>query len=80
MDSPAGFQRRPNVRTQSAICICGAGEHPGNVRMTATYANLFRQAGARVDHKPYPNLNTHSFPPDFGEQLPAWIGFLLGVL
>ena len=80
MDSPAGFKRRPNGRTQSAICICGAGEHPGNVRMTQTYANLFRQSGARVDHKPYPNLNTHSLPPDYEEQLPAWIDFLLGVL
>ena len=74
----SGFQARPNGRKQNAICICGAGEHPGNVQMTQTYANLFRQAGARVDHKPYPNLNTHSLPPDYQEKLPGWIDFLLG--
>ena len=76
---PAGFLRPANGRTLNAVCICGAGEHPGNVAMTHTYANLFRQAGARVIHKPYPNMDTHSFPPDFETQLPRWIDFLLGI-
>jgi predicted Zn finger-like uncharacterized protein len=76
----ANFQKRSGGRTQSVVCVCGAGEHPGNVQMTQTYADLFRQAGARVIHKPYPNQNTHSFPPDFETELPSWIDFLLGIL
>jgi hypothetical protein len=73
----SAFQARPNGRKQSSICLCGAGEHPGNVQMTMTYANLFRQTGARVEHKAYPGMNSHSFPPDFQERLPGWIDFLL---
>jgi predicted esterase len=50
--SPGGFDFSlddldPNERhkQQTIIAVCGAGEHPGNVRLTGKYADWFREAG-----------------------------------
>jgi len=75
---PEAFVRGTDGLVQNAICLCGAGEHPGNVELTKTYADLFRATGARVQHKAYPQQNSHTLPPDYAEKLPEWIDFLLG--
>jgi predicted esterase len=82
--SPGGFtpslddlEPADEHRRQIIIAVCGAGEHPGNVRMTKLYADWFEDAGATVTHKPYDELDHHSLVPDFEECLPEWIPDLL---
>lgn len=82
--SPGGFtpslddiDAADEHRRQIIIAVCGAGEHPGNVRLTKLYADWFEDAGAAVTHKPYEELERHSLVPDFEERLPEWIPDLL---
>jgi predicted esterase len=73
------FEATEKHKRQTVIAVCGAGEHPGNVRMTERYADWFESAGANVTHKPYEELNYHSLVPDFEERLSEWIPMLLQV-
>jgi predicted esterase len=84
--SPGGFdyslgdaEPSDKHQRQTIIAVCGAGEAPGNVRLTQMYADWFQSAGAKVTHKPYAELNRHSLVPDFEERLSEWIPAILGV-
>lgn len=58
------------------VIVCGAGEHPSTQSATQIDAATARQAGANVQLKIYQGMNTHSFPPDFDQQLPNWVKFI----
>lgn len=66
----------PTLARRGFVVVCGAKEHPGNVAQAAEDARWLKGAGAQVIHKPYPDLATHSFPPDFAERLPEWVRFI----
>ncbi len=59
------------------VVVVGAGEHPGTVARAKADAERLRALGAEVYHHAYPDMNRHSFPPDFGVALPRWIAFIL---
>ena len=63
---------------QVFVCVVGAEEWPGNVEMAETYANAFRDSGAKVVHKAYAGVSDHDFPPDFTERIPEWLELILG--
>jgi predicted esterase len=65
------------VRRLGIVVVCGKGEHPATVARTKFYTDFFQRAGARVESKIYPEMNTHTFPPDFREQLRVWKRFIL---
>jgi predicted esterase len=72
-----GLQPAPLLARRGFVISCGAREHPGNVRLTALDADWLRKAKAKVIHKPYPNVTTHTFPEDFDERFPEWVTFIL---
>lgn len=74
--STGSLTSAPAHARQGYVLVCGADEHPGNVRMTAEYAAHALRLQARVEHHPYPGMSEHAFPPDFLERLPAWIAFI----
>jgi predicted esterase len=67
----------PLLARRGFVLACGANEAPGNVRLTALDADWLRRAGARVIHRPYPGMSAHTFPRDFDERFPEWVGFIL---
>jgi predicted esterase len=67
----------PLLRQRGFVFVCGAGEHPGNVKRTADGAAWFSAAGAKVEHRAYEGVRAHAFPPDFLEALPRWVGMIL---
>jgi predicted esterase len=67
----------PAHHRQKLVAVCGAREQSGNVYKTKECAAAFEKLGARVYLKLYPDMNTHSFPPDFREKLPIWGRFIL---
>jgi len=66
------------LKTRGVVCLCGAEEHPLTLLFTSRIAHWFESAGARVQHKTYPGMYQHTFPPDFYEKLPEWVAFILG--
>jgi predicted esterase len=64
-------------REQMFWVVCGAEEHPGNVRLTKYYAQLLKSLGATVTEIEYPGMKEHTRPPDFKEKFPEWIGQIL---
>lgn len=85
--SPGG-RRKPNTanltsqsahRLQGYVTVCGAEEHPGNVAITVRYDKDMRRLQARAQHKLYPDVSKHTFPPDFDQQFPNWIRFVLSL-
>jgi predicted esterase len=82
--SPGGFEPATGKLApsdshgrQGYVMVCGADENPGNVEKAAVYARDMERLGARVFHHAYPDVSQHALAPDFQEQLPAWIGFML---
>jgi predicted esterase len=69
-------QPSPLLAGRGFVLVCGANEHPGNVKLTADDAAWLSAANARVKHTPYPGMTAHSFPPDFDERLPEWVKFI----
>jgi predicted esterase len=69
----------PLLARRGFVVSCAAGEHPGNVRLTALDAAWLRKARAQVIHKAYPGASEHSFPADFHERFPEWVQFILKV-
>jgi predicted esterase len=69
-------QVSPLLARRGFVVVCGAKEHPGNVKLTADAAAWLRAANAQVKHKPYPGMAAHSFPPDFDERFPEWVKFI----
>jgi predicted esterase len=67
----------PLLARRGFVLSCGAKEHPGNVQLTERDANWLRQAKARVLYKAYPGMSAHTFPRDFDERFPEWVGFIL---
>jgi hypothetical protein len=65
-------------RQQRFVCTCGAGELPGNVRITRLDADLARRAGSKVELKLYPGVSAHAFPADFLDVFPTWLKFIRG--
>jgi phospholipase/carboxylesterase len=59
------------------VVVVGAREHPRNVIRAKADADRLRALGAQVYYYPYPDMNSHSFPPDFDVALPKWIAFIL---
>jgi predicted esterase len=68
----------PQNKTQAYVCLCGAGEAPGNVIYTKDDAEFARKAGARVELKLYEGQNQHSFPADFDQSFVRWVRFVDG--
>lgn len=66
----------PALTRSGFVLLCNAGEHPGNVKLTAADAQWVRNAKARVLHRTYPNIAEHTYPPDFRQKLPSWIRFI----
>ncbi len=66
----------PLLAKRGYVVSCGAQEHPGNVQLSAKDAEWLRRNNAKVIHKPYPNVSTHSFPEDFGVRFPEWVAFI----
>ncbi|PHS15989.1 MAG: hypothetical protein COA78_04335 [Blastopirellula sp.] len=64
-------------KRQGYIVVCGAEEHPGNVSNTRKYASHMKRLNARVKERLYQDVSDHAFPPDYYEQLPSWIEFIL---
>ena len=82
--SPGGFDMdldsistSPEHGRQAVVCVCGAGEHRGNVALTRAYAQWYKSAGSRVVHKSYPGMDYHGLVPDYYERLPHWLPNLL---
>jgi predicted esterase len=69
----------PLLAQRGFVVVCGAQEHPGNVRLAAEDAAWLQTAKAQVRHKPYPGMSAHKFPPDFGERFPEWVRFIEGM-
>jgi predicted esterase len=66
--------RTPAHEKQVFFCLCGAEEHPANVRLTKGYAEyLDKGLGAKVTLKLYPGVEKHDRPPDFAEKFPEWM-------
>jgi dienelactone hydrolase len=63
---------------QHYVCTCGAGELPGNVRITRVDAEYARKAGSKVELKLYPGVSTDAFPSDFVDGFPTWLKFIRG--
>ena len=40
-------------------------------------ADAFRDSGAKVVYKAYPDVSDHDFPPDFVERFPEWLELIL---
>ncbi|MBK8258784.1 MAG: hypothetical protein IPK82_39770 [Polyangiaceae bacterium] len=59
------------------VITAGAGEAPVTIARTTEDTDRLRRAGGEVYHKIYPELRTHSRPPDFEKALPAWLRFVL---
>lgn len=67
----------PLNREQVFWLVCGAEEHPGNVKLTRYYAQLMKFMGATVTEIEYPSMKEHARPPDFKEKFPEWISQIL---
>ena len=65
-------------KRQAYVCLCGAGEDPGNVAFTKNDADFAREAGARVKLKLYKGMDEHTIPPDFAGSLVRWVRFIEG--
>jgi predicted esterase len=63
----------PLLAARAFVLACGAKEAPGNVRLTAADAQWLRDAKAKVEHRTYPEMSAHRFPPDFDERFPEWV-------
>ena len=72
----SNFESSPMNRHQGYICVCGAGEFPGNVAGTKADAEIAKRSGAKVELKLYPGVTEHAFPPDFGEKFVEWVNFI----
>ncbi len=72
----ADVQPSPELTRRGFVFVVGAGEHPGNVQLTAQDALWARRAGAKVIHRPTIAQVQHSFPGDFENRLPEWIKFI----
>jgi predicted esterase len=84
--SPGGFtnphfpaEKDPQHARQHYISVCGAGEHPGNVQWTRTYASAARKLTDHVTLKVYEGMKEHTRPPDFKLRFPEWIGEILAL-
>jgi len=64
------------LKKRGFVFVVGAGEHPGNVQLTAQDAQWVSQAGGKVIHRPTPGQSQHNFPNDFNKRLPEWIKFI----
>jgi predicted esterase len=72
----ANVQPSPELANRGFVFVVGAGEHPGNVQLTAQDALWARRAGAKVIHRPTIAQTQHTFPGDFENCLPEWIKFI----
>lgn len=59
------------------VITAGAGEAPTTITRSTEDADRLRRAGGEVHHQIYPNLQTHSPPPDFEKAFPTWVKFIL---
>jgi predicted esterase len=71
--------RKAEHAGQVYVSVCGAGEHPGNVRLTKAYAAAAKEVTEKVELKLYPGMKEHTRPPDFKVRFPVWIGTILDV-
>jgi predicted esterase len=68
----------PGNKDQAYVCLCGAGEAPGNVGFARGDAQFARDAGARVELKFYEGMDKHAFPPDFAGSFVRWVRLIDG--
>jgi predicted esterase len=73
-----GIGRSGDLAGYRFVVVAGAGENPRTVARARADAVRLTALGGDVFARIYPEMNTHSFPPDFREALPRWIGFVLG--
>jgi predicted esterase len=64
-------------QNQVFVFVCGAGEAPGNVSLARDYAKTFSEFECKVEHKAYPGVSQHTYPPDFSRKFPTWVKSIL---
>jgi len=62
---------------QCYVCVVGAEEAYGNVKLTEAYARKLEALGAQVILKKYEGVEEHSTPPDYDARLPEWLAKIL---
>jgi predicted esterase len=67
----------PLLAKRGFVLSVNALERPGTVRLTADDAEWLRKAKARVIHKEFPGVASHSFPEDFDDRFGEWVTFIL---
>ena len=53
---------------QGYVIVYGGGESPKTVKTGKAYVAEIERLGARLNHKPYPEQRSHSYPLDFYAQ------------
>ena len=71
---------KPSTKNQGQgfVCLCGAGELPGNIANTKQDADFAEKAKARVFVRITQGQPGHSFPPDFVAMIARWVRFVDG--
>lgn len=68
---------KPELTGSRYVIAYGGGEHRLTIARGKFYAEGLDRLGAKVNHKPYPELARHTFPPDFREAFPKWVAEIL---
>lgn len=72
-----GLKPSEALKKRGFVVSVNGGENPGSVKLTAHDADWLRAADAKLIHKVYPDVATHSIPADFEERFPEWVKFVL---
>ncbi len=72
-----GLKPSEMLKKRGFVVSVNGGENPGSVKLTAHDADWLRAADAKLIHKVYPDVTTHSIPADFEERFPEWVKFVL---
>lgn len=72
-----GLKPSELLKKRGFVVSVNGGENPGSVKLTAHDAAWLRAADAKLIHKVYSDVTTHSIPADFEERFPEWVKFVL---
>jgi predicted esterase len=70
-------QPLPKLQERRFVVVIGGSEHPGNVMLARQDREWLQKAGVQLRYVTVPR-GRHSLPPDFTDQLPKWVDFILG--
>jgi len=65
------------LKERRFVVVIGGAEHPGNVALARQDRDWFQKAGIQARYVTVPR-GGHSLPPDFTDQFPKWVDFILG--